>query len=46
MRDTMRSAFESWDDLVTISDLYATGFDPVASLADFESPVSTGDGRE
>ncbi|SEC79409.1 NAD(P)H dehydrogenase (quinone) [Rhizobiales bacterium GAS191] len=41
MRDTMRSAFESRGDLVTISDLYAMGFNPVVSSADFDSPVSS-----
>jgi putative NADPH-quinone reductase len=41
MRDTMRSAFESRGDLVTISDLYAMRFNPVASSADFDRPVSS-----
>jgi NAD(P)H dehydrogenase (quinone) len=41
MRDTMLSAFGSRGDLVTISDLYAMGFDPVASSADFDSPASS-----
>jgi Flavodoxin-like fold len=41
MRDTMRSAFESRGDLVTISDLYGMGFNPVASSADFDSPASS-----
>jgi len=38
MRDTMRAAFEARGDRVTVSDLYAMGFDPVASAADFEAP--------
>lgn len=35
MRDTMRDAFETCGDTVTVSDLYAAGFNPVLSAADF-----------
>ncbi len=35
MRDVLRAAFEARDDEVTVSNLYAMGFDPVASAADF-----------
>lgn len=36
MRDTVREAFEARGDTVTVSDLYAMGFNPVLSAADFE----------
>lgn len=36
MRDTVREAFETRGDTVTVSDLYAMGFNPVLSAADFE----------
>jgi NAD(P)H dehydrogenase (quinone) len=37
MRDTMIEAFESRGDIVTVSDLYAMSFNPVASAADFQA---------
>lgn len=37
MRDVLRAAFEARGDEVTVSDLYAMGFDPVASAGDFRS---------
>ena len=37
MRDVLRDAFEARGDAVTVSDLYAMGFDPVASAADFRA---------
>lgn len=37
MRDAVREAFEARGDVVTTSDLYAMGFNPVPSAADFEA---------
>ena len=37
MRDTVREAFEARGDTVTVSDLYAMGFNPVPSAADLEA---------
>jgi NAD(P)H dehydrogenase (quinone) len=36
MRDSMVSAFEARGDTVTVSDLYAMAFNPVASASDFQ----------
>lgn len=38
MRDVLLEAFEARGDRVTLSDLYAMAFDPVASAADFLAP--------
>jgi NAD(P)H dehydrogenase (quinone) len=40
MRDTMRSAFESRSDLVTLSDLYAMRFNPVAKARSAKAHAS------
>jgi len=37
MRDVVQEAFEARGDAVTVSDLYAMGFNPVPSAADFEA---------